>query len=133
MEQLEQLEQIINVEKVNKYDKMPEFIESIFQVFQTAIESSVKQNDTRLKMIAITIYNYATKLANIYNIDLKNCINTEKDSINLIPIFEYIAINNIQLYDFSKILITDLDTENESDLEKFVLTHVYYLTQQYNK
>ena len=32
-------------------------------------------------------------------------------------------------YDFTKIEVTDVDTTKNSDLERFVLTHVYYITQ----
>ena len=51
------------------------------------------------------------------------------ETINLIPIFEYISYNNIELYDFKKIDINDVDVTKDSDLERFVLTHVYYITQ----
>jgi len=47
----------------------------------------------------------------------------------MIPIFEYIAHNNIELYDFSKIEVSDVDTNKKEDLERFVLTHIYYITQ----
>jgi len=53
----------------------------------------------------------------------------EPDSINLIPIFEYISYNNIELYDFTKINVEDVDVSKKEDLEKFVLTHIYYITQ----
>ena len=79
-------------------------------------------------MIALMIFNYAKKMASVHNVDLKNI--TEKDSINLIPVFEYVSYNNIELYDFSKIQMSDLDPSKKEDLERFVLTHVYYITQQ---
>ena len=40
---------------------------------------------------------------------------SQKESINLIPVFEYISYNNIELYDFSKIDLSDVDTsKNEA-------------------
>jgi hypothetical protein len=33
------------------------------------------------------------------------------------------------LYDFSKIKETDMDVSNSTDIERFVLSHIYYLTQ----
>jgi hypothetical protein len=67
-------------------------------------------------------------MAKDYNVNLKEL--SEPDAINLIPVFEYISYNNIELYDFTKIDVTDLDVTKNSDLERFVLTHVYYITQK---
>ena len=52
--------------------------------------------------------------------------------INLIPIFEYISSNNIELLDFSNININDIDIRKKDDLERFILTHIYYITQKNN-
>jgi hypothetical protein len=54
----------------------------------------------------------------------------DAETINLIPVFEYISHNNIELYDFTKIQVTDVDITKREDLERFVLTHVYYITQK---
>jgi hypothetical protein len=88
--------------------------------------SSIK--DKRLKIISLVIFNYVRKLAKDNSFDLKQC--KEQESINLIPIFEYISHNNIELYDFSKLEMSDVDTSKNEDLERFVLTHVYYITQR---
>lgn len=109
------------------YDKMSDFVESIYNVFQLVNRKSEKQEDKRMKMIALVIFNYARKMAKDNNVNLQGL--KEPDSINLIPIFEYIAFNNIELYDFEKIYMNDVDTSNSYDLERFVLTHVYYITQ----
>ena len=108
------------------YDKMPDYIESLYNVFQS-VKSKTKSNDQRLQMISLIIFNYVRQLAKEYGIDLKTL--AEPESINLIPVFEYISYNNIELYDFSKIDMTDVDTAKKEDLERYVLTHVYYITQ----
>lgn len=110
------------------FDKMPDFIESMFNVFNLVNKKAQEQNDKRLKMIALTIYNYTRKMANDNDINLLDI--SSKESINLIPIFEYISYNNIILYDFSKIDINDVDVTKNADLERFVLTHIYYITQK---
>ena len=74
------------------------------------------------------VYNYINKLAKDNNVDLKTIEDAE--TINLIPVFEYISYNNIELYDFTKIQVTDVDITKREDLEQFVLTHVYYITQK---
>lgn len=111
------------------YDKMPEYIESVFSVFQMVNKKAETQQDKRLKMIALVIFNYVRKTASDFKVNLKTLETKELDSINLIPIFEYIAYNNIELYDFDKIDVNDVDTSKKADLERFVLTHVYYITQ----
>lgn len=111
----------------NRYDKMSNFVESIFNVFRMVNTKAEQQNDKRLKMIGLTIYNYCRYMAKEYDVDLKNI--SQPESINLIPVFEYVAANNIELLDFSNININDIDITKKEDLEKFVLSHVYYITQ----
>ena len=111
----------------NRYDKMEDYITSVFNVFQMVNKKAEKQNDKRLKIIGLTIYNYVRYLANEYDIDLKTI--TEPESINLIPVFEYVAANNIEFYDFSNINLNDVDISKKEDLERFVVSHIYYITQ----
>lgn len=111
----------------NRYDKMDDYITSIFNVFQLVNKKAEQQQDKRMKMIALVIYNYSRFMAKEYNVDLKN--SNEQESINLIPVFEYVAANNIELYDFNNINMNDVDITKKEDLERYVLTHVYYITQ----
>ena len=71
------------------FDKMSEFIEAIFNVFNFVNKKAEDQKDKRLKMIALTIFNYVRKMAKDNDVNLKE-INS-KDFINLIPVFEYIS------------------------------------------
>jgi hypothetical protein len=109
------------------YDRMPDYIASIYNVFQLINSKAERQSDKRMKMVALMVFNYVRKLAKDYNVNLHDII--EPAAINLIPIFEYISHNNIVLYDFSKINVSDVDTSKNDDLERFVLTHIYYITQ----
>ena len=114
--------------KSSSYDRMPDYIESLFNVFQLVNKKAETQGDKRLKIICLVIFNYVKKMAKDYNVDLTT--NSQPESINLIPVFEYISHNNIELYDFSKINVSDVDTSKNEDLERFVLSHVYYITQR---
>jgi len=111
----------------NRYDKMDEYIASMFNVFQMVNAKAERQRDQRLKMVGLMIYNYVRHLAKKHEVDLKSI--PQQESINLIPVFEYVAYNDIELYDFSAINVSDVDTTKEADLERFALTHVYYITQ----
>lgn len=109
------------------YDKMDEYISAVFEIFKMIHNKSVKQNDNKLKMISLIIYNYILFMSKAHNIDLKSL--EQKENINMIPVFEYISYNNIELYDFTKIKMEDVDVNKKEDLERFVLTHIYYITQ----
>ncbi len=109
------------------YDRMPDYIASIYNVFQLINSKAERQSDKRMKMVALMVFNYVRKLAKDYDINLRDMV--EPAAINLIPVFEYISHNNIDLYDFSKINVSDVDTSKNEDLERFVLTHIYYITQ----
>jgi len=111
----------------NQYDKMEEYITSIFNIFQMVNRKAEQLQDNRFNMIGLTIYNYARYMADEYKIELKYI--NKPESINLIPIFEYIAANNIELYDFSNINLTDVDITKKEHLERFVISHIYYITQ----
>lgn len=113
--------------KKNKYDNMNEYVTSTFNVFQMINRKSEQQQDKKLKMIGLLIYNYSKYMAKDYDVNLKDVV--EPEMINLIPIFEYVSANNIELYDFSIINMNDVDITKNEDLERYVLTHIYYITQ----
>lgn len=113
----------------NNYDKMQDYIESIFSVFSSLHKKAQNNNNKnkKMQMICLVIYNYLNKIAKENDVSIKDL--KEPETINLIPFFEYISYNNIELYDFTKIDVADVDITKKSDLERFVLTHIYYLTQ----
>ena len=120
------------------YDRMNEYIETIFHVYIMVVKMTRNavndRNNDKLKCISSVIYNYVRQLAKVNGVDLTKInvikdVETVKTDINLVPFFEYIAHNNIELYDFTKIEKTDMDVNNAADVERFVLSHIYYLTQ----
>ena len=119
---------------------MNEYIETIFHVYIMVFKmtNASKQNNNdnaKLKCISLVIYNYLIKISKDTEFDLSKLKSVSTSSeydnidINLVPFFEYIAHNNIELYDFSKIEEADMDVSNSDDIERFVLSHIYYLTQ----
>jgi len=109
------------------YDKMNDYIESVFTVFKTVNKKADQKQDRKMKFIALMIYNYVLKTSKDNGVDLKTINDT--DTINLIPFFEYVSYNNIEFFDFNKIKMEDIDVTKAADLERFVLTHIYYITQ----
>ena len=114
------------------YDKMHEFIETLLDVFKMVTKLVVEKKELKYKYIASIIYNYILKTAKSNNIDMSTFAwnDTCKTQINLIPFFEYVSHNNIEFYDFNNIELLDVDTSKSEDIERFVLSHVYYITQK---
>ena len=110
------------------YDKMEDFIETIYNVFNSVNVKADTKRDKRLKYIAVLILGYVTKLAKEHAVNLKEI--EDPDSINLIPFFEYIAFKDIKLLEFDKVQVEDIDVSKSEDIERFVLSHVYYITQK---
>jgi len=111
----------------NRYDNMNKYVSSVFNVFQMVNRKAEQQQDKKLKMIGLIIYNYSKYMSKEYDVNLKDLL--EPESINLIPIFEYVSVNNIELYDFTNINMDDVDITKKEDLERYVLSHIYYITQ----
>ena len=113
------------------YDKMNEYIEVLIHVFKMVKRMSVEKN-SKFKYIAMLIYNYTIRLAKDNNVDLTklNVTIDDKSPINLIPFFEYVSHNNIEFYDFEKIDHYNVDVNKKEDVERFVLSHIYYITQK---
>jgi len=110
------------------YDKMNDFIETIYNVFYSVNSKADLNRDKRLKYIAVLILGYVTKLAKEHTVNLKEI--REPESINLIPFFEYVNFKDIKLLEFDKITVEDIDVTKSEDIERFILSHVYYITQK---
>jgi hypothetical protein len=110
------------------YDRMQDYITSLCDVAQMVNNKGREKRDKRQMAISLLISNYVIQMSKTHNINLMEIHNSPK--ANLIPIFEYISHNNIELYDFSKIDINDVDTSKEADVERFILSHIYYITQK---
>ena len=106
---------------------MNDYIETIYHVFNSINGQADLNRDKRLKCITFLVLGYVTNLAKEYNINLLEI--PEPEEINLIPFFEYISANEIKLLEFDKIKIEDIDVNNSKDVERFLLSHIYYLTQ----
>jgi hypothetical protein len=113
------------------YDKMKDYAVTIYSVFRKIQKNAKETNNNKMGYISIMIYNYYLNILKENNfsasdIERDNCI----EDVNLIPLFEYISYNQIELFDFSKINMNDVDTSKKQDIERFVLSHIYYLTQK---
>lgn len=111
------------------YHKNPEYIQCIFNVSRKIFEKARKSNDKRLQGISTAILNYTKKIMSDAKIKHNEVEIENGENINMKPFFEYVSVNNIQFLDFKNIQISDLDLSKETDIERFILSHIYYITQ----
>lgn len=110
---------------------MFEYALALHNVFKMINKRAYDTSNNKMGHISMLIYNYYLYIVSTHKLDINTIKETaEMPDINLIPIFEYIAHNNIELFDFANINLADVDTSKNEDTERFVLTHIYYLTQK---
>jgi len=110
------------------FPKSPEFIESIYNIATIIYKNAIDKKDNRFIAISKIIINYFTKIAKDNHLEISEMKQT--NCINLVPFFEYVSQNNIEFYDFNNIKVEEVDVTKESDLERYVLSHIYYITQK---
>ena len=95
------------------------------------INNIAKKNQNqnqRFTTIAYLISNYFYKILKETNFDKNELVKTEH--INLVPFFEYVSQNKIEFYDFNEIDVNNFDVKDELVIERFILSHIYHITQQ---
>ena len=48
-------------------------------------------------------------------------------TIDAKPVFDYIARNDIKMYDLKNMKMEEMDVSNPKDIERYVLSHIYYI------
>jgi hypothetical protein len=110
------------------YTNIHEYIQTIWSIFYIIKDKAKLQQDKKLEMLSLVIFNYISFMSKTNNIKFKDL---KKDKvINLIPFFEYVTFHNIQFYDLTKITEQDLDVTSKNDLEKYILSQIYYFSQK---
>ncbi len=104
-----------------------EYIKSVYNIFQM-VNKMPQTESKKTKYIALLIFKYIFNIAKNQNIDLKTI--QEPEYINLVPFFEYVTENNIDFFDFKNINESDIDVSKPEDVERFILSHIYYITQK---
>ena len=110
---------------MSKYTE--EYIKSIYNIFQM-VNKMPQTESNKTKYIALLIFKYIFNIAKAEKIDLKTI--QEPEFINLVPFFEYVTEKNIEFIDFQNINETDIDISKPEDIERFTLSHIYYITQK---
>ena len=110
------------------YHKSKEYIGTICSVSDMLSKKATISDNVRLKAISQVIINYTLKIIKETNTDIEGL--NKDEYINMVPFFEYVSFNNIEFFDFNKMQPQDIDVNSEADLERYVLSHIYYITQK---
>lgn len=108
-----------------EFEKSKEYLESIFNFMEVLYKKAVKLNDNKLVQICKLIFKYLITCCNESNLLVKNL--NKNDDFSMKPVYEYIQDNKIELLDLNNLSLEDINVTNARDIEKFVLSHIYYI------
>lgn len=124
MEEMDLKEKKKNIEK--------EFIETVYKVFISLNNKGKNTNNQKLGLICMSIFKYLKEKIVLSGLK-ENDLDLPKDSvdtINLVPFFTYLRDNDITVLNFDELEMNQIDVTKFKDVERFVLSHIYYLTQK---
>ena len=110
-----------------QFEKSVEYIESIFNVCNILFNKAKETNDRKLFFISKLVGNYLMKISMENNVALTFDRLNRTGEINKKPIIEYIATNEIKLYDLKNMEMSDMNISDPNDIERYVLSHIYYI------
>lgn len=102
-----------------------EYLVSVKSICNMLFDKSNKTNDKKLLYISMMIFNYLKGILSELKLEYSK-IETE-DCINLFPLYEYKTVNKIELYNLQEIQPDDVDIQNKLNIERFVLSHIFYM------
>jgi hypothetical protein len=107
------------------FEKSIDYIESIFNFMDVLYKKAVKLNDNKLIQICKMIFNYLITCCSESKILIRDL--KKNENFVMKPVYDYIQENNIQILDLDNISLEDVNVSNPLDIEKFVLSHIYYI------
>lgn len=107
------------------YEKSKEYIDSIFNFMEVLYKKAVKLSDNKLIQISKLIFNYVLTCCVEIKVLLKDL--TKDENFSMKPVYDYITNNDIKIIDLKSIQVEEIDIRNPQDIERFVLSHIYYI------
>ena len=105
--------------------KTSEYVTALCCVHKMLYDKCRETKDTKLYVITIVLLKYIKKACDELGIDTRTLAPT--DQFDLAPIYEYVRINQIQMYDLTAITDADMDPSNDAHIERFILSHLNYI------
>lgn len=110
------------------FPKTKDYVATLYDVSQMLIEKSRSSNDQKLKGIARLVYMYFLNSCNELNLK-SNDFSAGDNRINVSSLMEYIANNNIELYDLKNMNMAEMDPHNPAHIESYTLSHILYIVK----
>jgi len=107
------------------FKKSKEYIESIYNFMNVLFIKADNLKDSRLMNICKMIFNYLITCCSESKFLLRDL--TKHEKFDMKPVYDYIQDNSIQILDLDNISIEDVNITNPLDIERFVLSHIYYI------
>jgi hypothetical protein len=107
------------------FEKSKEYIESIYNFMDVLYKKAVNLNDNKLIQICKLIFNYLIACCADNNLLIKDL--SKNEDFDMKPVYDYIAKNEIKILDLNNILPQEIDISKSQDIERFVLSHIYYI------
>lgn len=107
------------------FPKTSDYVMALCCVHKMLFDKSRETRDQKLYGITVVLLSYIKKACDELGIDTRTLAPTDK--FDLSPIYEYVRVNQIHLYDLTTITDGDIDPSNESHVERFILSHINYI------
>jgi hypothetical protein len=107
------------------FEKSSEYIESIYNFMEVLYKKALVTKDHKLIYICKLIFNYLIKCCDEKKILIRDL--NKNETFDMKPVYNYISDNKIEILDLNNILPDDIDINNPLDIERFVLSHIYYI------
>jgi hypothetical protein len=107
------------------FEKSKDYIESIYNFLVVLNSKSIKLNDKTLQNICKLIFTYLLRCCKENEVKVSDLVKNE--DFDMKHVYDYIHDNNIELLDLNNISFEDINVSNSQDIERFVLSHIYYI------
>jgi hypothetical protein len=107
------------------FPKTSNYVMALCCVHKMLFDKSRETRDQKLYGITVVLLSYIKNACDELGIDTRTLAPTDK--FDLGPIYEYVRVNQIHLYDLTAITDGDIDPLNESHVERFILSHINYI------
>lgn len=107
------------------FTKTSDYVTALCCVHKMLYNKCRETKDQKLYGITVVLLSYIKNACDELGIDTRILAPTDK--FDLAPIYEYVRINQIHLYDLTVITESDIDPLNKEHIERFILSHINYI------
>lgn len=113
------------------FPKTSNYVLALCCVHKMLYDKSRETKDQRLYGITVVLLSYIKKACDELGIDTRTLAPTEK--FDLAPIYEYVRVNQIHLYDLTAMTDGEIDPLNDAHVERFILSHINYIFTRHER